>query len=121
MSINTFSAQKKSDLSFVETHKRTDVDYANTKNPELLEAYRSGLYDAAINFIGELHLKITGTTQTKEEVKKFFRQTSFNSELTFKDNNGSAIKTESEQKHLIEYWFERNLNKSRYTQFILMI
>jgi hypothetical protein len=34
---------------------RPKIDYLDSKNPALLEAYQAGIYDAAVNFVGEAH------------------------------------------------------------------
>lgn len=121
MNRKEFSIQRMLDSSFLSTFTRPNIDYHNNKDATLLEAYRSGIYDATVNFIGESNLKVTGTSETIEEVKKFLRQTSFNGELHLKDSNDDSIKTVSGQELLVDNWFKRNSNKSRYTQLVLMI
>jgi len=113
--------QSKLDLSFLSSFKRPKVDYFKKNDPSLLEAYKSGIYDASVNFISKEHLKITGTSQTIDDVKKFLRQASFNSELILKDNKGDLLKTMPDQERLADSWFKEKNNSPHYTQLILMI
>lgn len=97
------------------------MEYSNIDDPSLLEAYKSGIYDAMLNLLGDSNLKITGVSETLEEVKKFLRQSSFSAELILIDNHGNHIKTISEQEILAEQWIDKNIAKSKYTQLIFMI
>jgi len=117
----TKAIQKNLDSSFLSSFARSKIDYFGMEDPELLEAYQAGIYDATVNFVGEAHLNITGTSQTIEEVKKFLRQASFNAELVLHDHKGNLLQTVADQEFLAETWFQENYPEYQYTQLILMI
>jgi len=117
----TINDKTEIDFSFLENFKRPKIDYIRSSEAHLVEAYQSGVYDAMMNFLGESSLKITGISETVDEVKKFFRQVSFNSELVLQDNHGNVIKTGAEQEQVAERWLQENTNQAKYTKFILMI
>jgi hypothetical protein len=100
---------------------RPAINYLNQTDKALLVAYKSGVYDATVSFLGESHLKITGISQTIEEVKKFLRQSSFNSELTLEENKGTSIRTPIDQEQLADNWLKENGDNPYYTHIILMI
>lgn len=116
-----FKHLKKVDFTFLQSFKRAKKEYANINDAALLEAYRSGIYDAMLSILGDSNLKITGTSQTVEDVKKFLRQMSFSGELILNDNNGNQIKTVAEQEAVAECWVSENIDKTKYTQLVLMI
>src|SRR5438128_11768043 len=113
-----FSLQEKLDSSFLFTFIRSQIRYSDSKDAALVEAYRAGIYDATVSFLGESHLRITGMCTTVQDLKKFLRQISFNAELDLYVHNTDLIRTVNDQELLAEYWFKR---KNEYTQLILMI
>lgn len=106
--------------AFLSTFTRSNINYFDHHDNAIQDAYKSGIHDATINYIKETTLKITGKSQTLEEVKKCLRQVSYNSELSLKDNQGNAIKTPEDQELLADNWFKQN-PQSGYTQFVIMI
>lgn len=64
------------------TYSRSEINYEDSANQELSQAYQDGIYDATLAFLSKSACKITGVCNSQKEVKQFCDNMSFGDSLS---------------------------------------